>query len=140
KRLFNMERKLVASPDYMAEHKTPQRPNDLISWDWIGLAMRPHLKTFANTLGETSFIQFEPRIIADSVDAVAYLAIAGLGLATPPSFLVAEAIHQGLLVEPLPAWHVESMPVYAVWPPNASKDSLTFKLLAFLEDRKKYDL
>ena len=99
--------------------------------------MRPNTKTLINKVGETVLIDFKPRIIADSVDAVSQLAVAGLGLATPPSFLVAEDIHQGLFVEPLPAWHVESIPVYAVWPPNASKDSLTFKLIAFLEKRKK---
>ena len=70
------------------------------------------------------------------MDAVCQLAIAGLGLATPPAFLVAEDIHQGYLVEPLPEWQAESIPVYVVWPPNASKESLTFRFMAFLEMRK----
>ena len=71
------------------------------------------------------------------MDAVCQLAIAGLGLATPPAFLVAEDIHQGYLVEPLPGWQAESIPVYIVWPPNVSKESLTFRFIAFLEMRKK---
>ncbi len=137
KRLFDLKRKLVVSPDFMINHETPHSPKDLIQWDWIGLKMRANTKTLINQSGKTFSIDFEPRIIADSVDAVCQLAIAGLGLATPPSFLVAEDISQGRLVEPLPDWHAEPLPVYAVWPPNVTKESLTFKLIAFLETRKK---
>ena len=87
--------------------------------------------------GNTYLINFESRVIVGSMDAVCQLAIAGLGLATPPAFLVAEDIHQGSLVKPLPEWQAESLPVYIVWPPNASKESLTFRFMAFLEMRKK---
>lgn len=137
KRLFTMTRKLVAAPALMSEHKQPQGPNDLLKWDWIGLKMRPNNKTLINRKGKTCIINFEPKITVDSIDAVCQLAIAGLGLATPPAFLVEEAIHQGYLVEPLPEWQAQSLPVYAVWPPNASKESLTFRFIAFLEKRNK---
>lgn len=137
KRLFDLKRKLVVSPDFMINHEIPRSPKDLIQWDWIGLKMRANTKKLIHQSGKTFSIDFEPRIIADSVDAVCQLAIAGLGLSTPPSFLVAEDINQGFLAEPLPDWHPESLPVYAVWPPNVTKESLTFKLLAFLETRKK---
>ncbi len=139
KRLFTMTRKLIVAPALMSEHKTPRRPQDLLKWDWIGLKMRPNTKTLKQK-GKTCLINFEPRIIVDSMDAVCQLAIAGLGLATPPEFLVADAIHQGYLVEPLPDWQAESIPVYVVWPPNASKESLTFRFMAFLEMRRKSNL
>lgn len=136
KRLYEMKRKLIVAPSYMQSRKNPHKPQDLIAWDWIGLKMRPNQKTLVNRAGKTFQINFQPRIIVDSVDAVCHLAIAGLGLATPPSFLVEEELRQGLLVEPLPAWGVESLGVYAVWPPNASKESLTFRLINFLEMRE----
>lgn len=137
KRLFAMTRKLVAAPALMSEHKPPRLPQDLLKWDWIGLKMSPNTKTLINQKGKTYLIHFEPGIIVDSMDAVCQLAIAGLGLATPLAFLVAEDIHRGYLVEPLPEWHAKSLPVYAVWPPNASKESLTFRFIAFLELRIK---
>ena len=136
KRLFTMKRKLVVAPALMNEHKPPRRPQDLLKWDWIGFKVRPHNKRLINQKGKTCLIDFEPRVIVDSMDAVCQLAIAGLGLATPPAFLVAEDIHQGYLVEPLPDWQAESIPIYFVWPPNASKESLTFRFMAFLERRK----
>lgn len=137
KRLFTMTRKLVAAPALMSDHKPPKRPQDLLKWDWIGLNVRPNSKKLMNQKGKTCLIDFEPRIIADSMDAVCQLALAGLGLATPPAFLVAKDIQQGYLVEPLPGWQAESIPVYMVWPPNASKESLTYRFIAFLEMRKK---
>jgi DNA-binding transcriptional LysR family regulator len=137
KRLFTMTRKLVVAPALISQHSSPQQPQDLLQWDWIGLKMRPNTKTLINQKGKTCLIHFEPRIIVDSMDAVCQLAIAGLGLATPPAFFVADALHQGHLVEPLPEWRAEPLPVYFVWPPNASKESLTFRLMAFLERRKK---
>lgn len=133
KRLFDMKRKLVVAPAYMANRKKLHKPQDLLDWDWIGLKMRPNHKTFINKLGKTFKIDFNPRIIVDSVDAVCQLAIAGLGLATPPSFLVEEDIQQGYLIEPLSGWGIESLSVYAVWPPNASRESVTFRLIDFLE-------
>lgn len=136
KRLFTMARKLVAAPALMNVHKSPRRPQDLLKWDWIGFKVRPHTKKLINQEGKTYLIDFEPKIIVDSMDAVCQLAIAGLGVATPPAFLVAEDIDEGYLVEPLPRWQAESLPVYLVWPPNASKESLTFRFMTFLEMRK----
>lgn len=137
KKLFDLKRKLVASPDFMMNYETPHSPKDLIAWEWIGLKMRSNHKKLINQAGKTFLINFEPRIITDSVDSVCQLAIVGLGLATPPSFLVEEDIKQGYLVEPLSNWQPESLPVYAIWPSNVSKESLTFKLIAFLAMRKK---
>lgn len=99
--------------------------------------MRSNTKTLINQKGKTCLIDFEPRIVVDSMDAVCQLAIAGLGLATPPEFLVEKDIQQGYLIEPLPEWQAESIPVYVVWPPNASTESLTFRFMTFLEMRKK---
>jgi len=137
KRLFNMTRKVVVSPTLMNEYKSPRLPQELLEWDWIGLKMRPNTKTLVNQQGKTFLINFEPRIIVDSMDAVCQLAIAGLGLATPPAFFVEEDIQRGRLVEPLPEWQAESLPVFAVWPPNTSKESLTFRFMAFLEMKVK---
>lgn len=137
KRLFDMKRKLVVAPSYLQHRKQPRKPEDLINWDWIGLKMRPFHKTLVNKSGKTFEIDFKPRIIVDSVEAVYQLALAGMGLATPPLFLVQAAIQQGLLVEPLNGWGVESLGVYAVWPPNVSKESLTFRLIDFLVCQQK---
>lgn len=136
KKLFDMPRKLVVAPVYMEYRKKPHKPQDLLDWDWIGFEMRPHRRTLIHPSGKSVELEFNPRIVADSVEAVSQLAVAGLGLATPPAFLVAPALDQKDLIEPLPSWEISSLPVFAVWPPNASKNSLTFRMIHFLESKK----
>lgn len=136
KKLSEMKRTLIVAPSYLKGRKNPKKPQELMDLDWIGLKTRPDQRTLVNSAGKSFEINFKPRIVVDSLDAVREFAIAGLGLATPPTFLVEEDIRQGLLVEPLPEWGIESLGVYAVWPPNTSKESLTFRLIDFLEMRK----
>jgi len=133
RKLFDIKRRLVISPDAMGK-QDPRVPEDLCDWPWIGLRMRPNHRTLSNANGETRQISFEPRVVVNSLDAVCQLAVAGLGLATPPSFLVEEDLQLGRLVEPLPGWHISSLGAYAVWPSNAARESLTYRLIQFLDD------
>jgi len=45
-------------------------------------------------------------------------AIAGLGIAYLPSFLYAEAMHDGLVQEAIPELPVETQGIYVVYPPG----------------------
>lgn len=135
KKLLDMPRKMVVAPTYLEQRKKPHKPQDLLDWDWIGFKMRSHRRTLVHESGKNFEIEFKPRVVADSVEAVSQLAIAGLGLATPPAFLVASELEQKVLIEPLPNWAISSLSVFAVWPPNASKSSLTFRLMHFLEGK-----
>lgn len=135
KKLFDVRRKLVVAPHYRSG-RAVEAPQDLAQWDWIGLSMRPDFKTLSNAAGETCKIEYQPRISVDSIDAVCQLAIAGLGLATPPAFMVEDAIAAGRLIDPLPGWQVEALGAYAVWPANAARESLTLRLIRFLEMRE----
>lgn len=133
KKLFDMPRKLVVAPDYMKHRKKPHKPQDLVEWDWIGFKLRPNRRTLIHQSGKSVELEFKPRIIADSVDALAELAIAGVGLATPPAFLVTSALKHKELIEPLPEWVISALTVFAVWPANASKNSLTLRLIRYLD-------
>ena len=104
--------KIGGFPSYMKSISPPRSPPGSHHIGiGLGLQMRSNTKMLVNEAGNTFSLDFEPRIIADSVDAVCQLAIAGLGLATPPAWLVADDIQQGRLIEPLPNWAAESLPV-----------------------------
>ncbi|OMH33880.1 LysR family transcriptional regulator [Motiliproteus sp. MSK22-1] len=137
KRLFVMKRKLVASPSLLKRNSQPKHPEDLKSWDWIGLKMRPNHKILVNQSGDHYQIDYQPRIIVDSLEAVCQLAIAGTGLASPPAFMVKDALESGQLIEPIKNWDIESLGVYAVWPPNATRESLTYRLISFLAEQQE---
>ncbi|WMW80904.1 LysR family transcriptional regulator [Undibacterium cyanobacteriorum] len=137
KRLYDMPRKLVAAPSLVARYKKPRTPDDLIPWEWIGLKMRNDSKTFVHKKGSTASINILPRLVVDSVDAASQLAIAGAGLATPPTFLVEAAIAEGILVELIPSYQVPSLPVFALWPANPGKAHLTERFIHFHQGLSK---
>ena len=136
-KLFDMRRTLVATPEVVAARRDPKHPADLVEWEWIGLSMRADKKTFVNQNGEHAEVVFAPRVVVDSVDAACQFAIAGLGLASPPSFLAEPEIRAGRLVEVLPEWEVASLGVYALWPANAAMESMTRRFIAFLVERRE---
>ena len=136
KRVGDLSRKLVAAPKLMSSYKKPHKPSDLCEWRWIGLKMREHYKIVVHHRLGITRIDYQPNLIVDHIDAMCQLAIQGMGLATPPTFLIEQALNEGDLVEPLPRWQAEPIGVYALWPANASKQSFAARFLAFLDSKK----
>ncbi|MEO9384059.1 LysR family transcriptional regulator [Chromobacterium phragmitis] len=132
RRLFDMPRLTVAAPSLLAEREAPRVPMELANWPWLGIRMRPNRKTLSLDPDEAQTFAFQPRLTVNSIDAACRLAIAGCGLATPPAFLVQEDIAAGRLATVLPEWQVEALGVYAVWPANAARESLTLRLVEHL--------
>jgi DNA-binding transcriptional LysR family regulator len=132
KRIGQVERKLVCSPDYWAQQAEPNHPQDLASWHWIKLAMLPSSRSLINKDKQSEKITFDSHLTVDNVEAMTQFCILGLGLATPPDFLVDEPLTSGTLVEVLQQWQVAPIPLYAVWHANASDNSNIRRLLNFL--------
>jgi len=55
------------------------------------------------------------------------------GLINRPDFLIEREIKSNVLVELLPNWQVEPIPLYAVWPSNVFQNSSAKLLLDFLK-------
>jgi DNA-binding transcriptional LysR family regulator len=122
KRIFDVGRKLICSPSYYNAKPIPTHPGVLVKWDWITLKMLPNKRVFEFG-NKTEEVIYKKSIIVNSVELMTKLSVNGLGLSTPPDFLVQEKIKNGELLEVLPEWHVPSIPVYAVWPENVNKNS-----------------
>ncbi|MEW6997090.1 LysR family transcriptional regulator [Colwelliaceae bacterium BS250] len=132
KRIGVINRKLVCSYNYYKEHKTPMSPDDLSKWNWIKLDMLANHRTLLNSAGEKCVIDFASNISVNSVEAMTQLCINGAGIATPPDYLIDKEIKNKDLIELLPNWQVEPIPLYAVWPSNVFQDSSAKRLLEFL--------
>ncbi|PKH87204.1 LysR family transcriptional regulator [Colwellia sp. Bg11-28] len=132
KRVGEINRKLVCSYDYWKENIPPISPQDLTTWNWIKLDMLPNHRTLVNSAGEKCDIDFESNISVNNVEAMTQLCINGAGIATPPDYLIEKEIENNALVELLPNWQVESIPLYAVWPSNVFQNSSVKHLLEFL--------
>ncbi|MCL1123247.1 LysR family transcriptional regulator [Shewanella surugensis] len=133
KRIGSIQRKLVCSPHYLKSKSIPTHPEELSTWQWIKLNMLPNSRQVKfNKINY--LIKFKNNIDVDNVAAMTQFTLLGLGVSTPPSDLIESALLEGNLVELLPQWKVDPIPLYALWPNNVSQHSLSKRLLSFLSD------
>lgn len=132
KKLTDINHILVAGKALMQGRQTPQTPKDIENWPWIGLTMLPFYRNISNSQGVSIRLNFQPTICVDNVEAMTELARQGVGLATVPDYLVADALLSGELVHLLPEWQIEPIEVFAVWPIQINKTSLSYFLMDYL--------
>jgi LysR family transcriptional regulator for bpeEF and oprC len=111
-----------ATPGYLGVQGVPRHPDDLrIGHTLIRAVQVPSGRLYPFTLrkGEEVVQAEGARSISfnDTNAAVAGLK-AGLGIGCAPSFLVQQAIGEGVLELVLPDWQAPSVPIHVVYPPN----------------------
>lgn len=111
-----------ATPGYLGVHGVPRHPADLrIGHTLIRAVQLPSGRLYPFTLSKgDDVVQAEgARSISfnDTNAAVAGVK-AGLGIGCAPSFLVQQAIGEGVLELVLPDWQAPSVPIHVVYPPN----------------------
>jgi DNA-binding transcriptional LysR family regulator len=60
------------------------------------------------------------------------LVLNGNGIALLPEYLVREKIEDQRFVEVLPEQKLKPIGVYAIWPPNLSKEGIAYRLIEHL--------
>lgn len=133
-KLFDMPRRLVASPSYLASRPTPRSPKDLNGWDWLELAPVWQKKAvFQKKEKREIAAKKQSRVSVNNVYALYQLTCASAGLAIIPEFIAEPAISDGDLKYVLPQWKTDPVTAYAVWPSNAPKHGLTRQFVDFLK-------
>ncbi len=123
--LFQVERRLIASTDYLKNRPKVKTPDDIATWDWIELTPVRHAKrVFRKSESKEKTIKPESHISANDAFAIYHLAQAGAGLAVVPAFLAEEGVSSGDVQHVLPEWKLDPISVYATWPSNAPKHGL----------------
>lgn len=129
KKLFTMDRRLVASPEFVERHGKAKEPADLQTWDWLQLSPARHSAIqFSKGKKEQVVRPSVVKAACNDAYALARLARAGAGVAIVPDSVASEHEQQGLLEYLLPEWKLQPLDVYAEWPSNAPKNGL-IKLL-----------
>lgn len=135
RKLFDVKRYLVAAQSYCAERPAPAAPNDLLEWDWLELS-QVKLTTEFRTKGQRPVtVKPSPRLSVNDAHALYHLARSGAGLAVVPEYLARTDLSSGVMHHVLPDWHVPSIGIYAVWPPNAPKEGLSALFIRFLAQK-----
>ncbi|MEO0752798.1 MAG: LysR family transcriptional regulator [Pseudomonadota bacterium] len=133
RKLFSVERKLVASSEYLTNRPSPNQPSDLLGWDWMALTPVQNIPVRFSKQGHEA-ISFKPeaRIFANDAKALFQLVSAGNGLAILPEFLLRQDVQNGRLQYVLTDWSLGSIDIFAEWPANAPKHGLIHLLLNWL--------
>ena len=114
RRVAPMRGSLVASPDYLREHGEPETPADLLAHE----ALLQGTESWRLIDGDkTITIHPRGRFKADNGVAIAAGALAGLGIAGLPDFLVADHLASGALVRVLTNYPLPEAGLYVVRPP-----------------------
>ena len=133
RKLFDVQRRLVASAGYCEARPEPASPADLTEWDWLELAPVWHKKPeFRNGSQRVVIARPDSRISVNDAQALHRLTRHGAGLAIIPDFLIEEDVKTGKLNVVLPDWTVAPVGTYAVWPSNAPREGLVKHFVDYL--------
>ena len=107
RRLTSSRFAVVASPGYLMQRSPPSRPADLrdhlcLLYSYTG---RPDIWRFDRN-GSRRRVKVSGRLMTNNGDALLAASLAGLGIAHLPTFIVAEALADGGLIQLLPEWHL----------------------------------
>ena len=125
--------KLVASPDYLAKHGTPHDVDELLEHATIN-----RINDEWSLMHDGERITVHPRntrFTADNGAALVPAALAGLGIALMPNFLVNEHLLSGALVEVMPDYPMPEAGVYVVRPPGGSAPCKVRVLIDIMVER-----
>ena len=137
RKLFSVNRVLVASLAYLENHPALNEPSDTLDLEWITLApvQKLPLKFTHESTGVSKQIKPQSHMVTNDAQALYRLSRAGAGLAVVPEFLVEEDIASGHMAHVLPSWSMGPIDVFAEWPSNAPKGGLIHLALDHLSGR-----
>ena len=110
--------KLLASPAYLKEHGTPQRPSEVASHRVLCFTPRME-RDFAVDLQDGSKrarVVVRRRLASNQISAIRHQAVAGCGIAYIPIGACLSELDAGRLVPVLKGWSSGSTPIQIVFP------------------------
>ncbi len=110
---------LCASPEYLARRGTPRTPEEVTKHDCLVyslLRVSDEWRFRAPGAKDPFAVPVEPRLSAASGGVLRRAAVAGMGLAVLPKFMVASDLEAGRLVVVLDSLYAPSLGIHAVYP------------------------
>jgi DNA-binding transcriptional LysR family regulator len=126
----------VASPSYLAAHGEPGSPADLARHQCLRYTLTPNSEVWEfERAGTTIQVPAHARIAVNNGDFIASAAVASMGIARLPTFIVEDHLRSGRLRRVLPDWTLPSLGVYAVYPQTRALPAKTRRLIDYLVER-----
>jgi DNA-binding transcriptional LysR family regulator len=119
RKLANDKPVLCAAPAYLARRGTPELPEELVHHDCLAyslLRISEEWRFRQRGTKELFSVPIEPRFSAGSGALLRRAALAGLGLAVLPRFMVSADLAAGRLTAVLDSLYAPTLGIYAVYP------------------------
>ncbi len=134
RRVAPLRGKFVASPDYIRAHGAPQTPDELVDHQAL-MQGTEAWRVVSN--GKTMTINVHGRYKADNGEALAVAALAGIGIAALPDFLIDRHVAAGALVPVLVDYPPPEGGIYIVRPPGDFPPRKVRALMEIMAERFK---
>ena len=120
RKLTETQMRMIAAPSYFEKHGRPTRLDDLNSHKLLHYSNQASGNAWKITApsGEERQIRSAGWLSVNDGQSLLNACIAGLGIAYLPSFLYANAMEQGQVVDVMPDLPIERTGIYAVHPPG----------------------
>ena len=137
RRIAPIRRTLCASPDYFRRRGTPEAPEDLKAHECLrnSNVARTQEWRFVDPDGKPRLVAVSGRVGANNGDALRALALAGVGVATLPTFIVGADLRAGALVSALDRFIPQDLAMSAVYPHSRHLSPKVRAFVDFLVER-----
>ena len=136
RKIFQVQRVLVASPDYLTGRGMPLTPEDLAAHCCLSYRFDAREEQWELTKGPSRRVhKATGAFSANNGDLLARLAVNGEGIALLPRFIVDDDLAAGRLVEVLPEWSTPRIWLTLYYPPY---ERLPLKVATFSDFFETY--
>jgi DNA-binding transcriptional LysR family regulator len=132
RRIASVQRVYCGSPDYLARHGTPRKPEDLAEHECLPYGHSRQVQWRFETKGKPQTLNVSGRMRVNNGELLREAAIAGLGITYLPNFIVAEALADGRLVPLLEDFAPQPLTLSAVYPQHRQSSRPVQALIEFL--------
>jgi len=140
RRIASIARVYCCSPQYLAAHGAPGEPADLASHQCLPYGHSRQVQWRFQVDGKPLSVNVSGQIRANNGDLLRDAALAGMGIAYLPEFIVGAALRDGSLVTVLDAFVTEPLVLSAVYPQHRQSSRPVQVLIEFLREHLRTSL
>jgi DNA-binding transcriptional LysR family regulator len=107
---------VAASPDYLRRHGEPRHPDELVRHACLAYSLASRSSWPFLIDGEPHPVEIGGSLTANNANVLLDAALRGMGITYQPTFVVADAIRQGMLVPVLKGFQTPRLDMCAVFP------------------------
>ena len=134
--IVEMKRVLCAAPSFLKQHGAPQGPDDLTNLPCLHYGNLATGNSWPLIRGETQkSVRISGTLCSNNGDILCRGAVAGLGIALLPTFIVGRELQAGRLVTLLPEWKPTTLQLCLLYPPNRHLAARVRLLVEFIYER-----